>query len=457
MAKTKTKNNSKQKDILRSTSAPLVKSSPKKSQKSIEDLLTEAAELLEQSQPELALPLAEEALQRLEDERRQRDSSQVQDEIDIEELLLLAAQGRPTLPPALVLNAEILVALGDVDPARRNFTLATQIDKDGALISAEPWLWLAQLCEEGGRESIRYFEQACEVLRNEIEVLEDAVNEMTNNPDGEAGTRRVLDEKKSKLADALCAMAEVYMTDLSWETDAEARCETLVTEAVAVCPDDLSAGVLQTLASVRISQERFDEARTALKRSLDIWYKAIPSPEESVANGTSDAEPAPEDDLRKPDFATRVSLTRLLMEVQLEQLALSVLEGLVREDDQSVECWYLGGWCQVLIAQKPDVASETKLKSQRTARTWLENCLRLYRIQDYDDDRLRDHANELVNGLKVELAADGEMDEDGDDGWEDVDEQDDGDDEDEDVDLEIEDDVNGHAASKTSDGDVEMT
>ena len=457
MAKTKTKNNSKQKDILRSTSTPLVKSPPKKSQKSIEDLLTEAAELLEQSQPELALPLAEEALQRLEAERRQEDTSETQDEIDIEKLLSLAAQGSPTLPPALVLNAEILVALGDVEPARRTFIRATQIDKDGALISAEPWLWLAQLCEEGGRESIRYFEQACEVLRNEIEVLEDAINEMTNDPDGEAGTRRVLDEKKSKLADALCAMAEVYMTDLSWEADAEARCETLVTEAVAVCPDDLSAGVLQTLASVRISQERFEEARTALKRSLDIWHQAAPSPEEGIANGTSETEVESEDNLRKPDFATRVSLTRLLMEVQLEHLALPVLNGLVHEDDQSIECWYLGGWCQVLIAQKPDMTSESKLKSQQTARTWLENCLRLYRIQDYDDDRLRDHANELVNGLKTELGADGEMDEDVVDGWEDMDEQDGEENEDDDVDLEIEDDVNGHATAKTSDGDVEMT
>ncbi|KIW67455.1 hypothetical protein PV04_06704 [Phialophora macrospora] len=455
MAKTKTKNpTQQQKDILRSTSAPLVRTPLKKSQKSIEDLLTEAAELLEQAQPELALPLAEEALQRLEADRRRQKPSQNGDEIDIEELLSLAAQGQPTLPTALVLAAEIRVALGDVDPARRNFTRAIHMDKDGALISAEPWLWLAQLCEEGGRESIRYFEQACEVLRNEIDVLEEAVG-----GDDETGPKKVLDEKKAKLADALCAMAEVYMTDLSWEADAEAKCEGLVTEAVAVCPEDKAAGVLQTLASVRISQERFDEARTALKRSLDIWHKEVHSPSSAeMAKDATESDDNSDDDARKPDFATRVSLTRLLMEVQLELLALSVLDGLVREDDQSVECWYLGGWCHVLISQKPEITSEEKVKSQQTARTWLENCLRLYRISSHDDERLRDHALELVDGLKKELGAEGEMDEDDDDAWEDVDGQDGEEDEDSDVELEIEDeDVEGQPPAGTGDGDVEMT
>ncbi|KIW85932.1 hypothetical protein Z517_01325 [Fonsecaea pedrosoi CBS 271.37] len=465
MAKTKTKAGSKQRDILRSTTSPLVKGVPKKSQKSIEDLLTEAAELLEQAQPELALPLAEEALKRLETERQEQHAPK-EDEIEIDDLLSLAAQGIPTLPSVLTLNAEIQVALGDVESARRNFLRATRIDKDGALISAEPWLWLAQLCEEGGAESIRYFEQACEVLRNEIEVLEEAVNEMDTGSDGDAGAKKVLDEKKSKLADALCAMAEVYMTDLSWENDAESRCESLVTEAVAVCPEYLSAGVLQTLASVRISQERIEDARTALKRSLDIWND---TPSASVQDPTKDEEASAGEDGRRPDFATRVSLSRLLMEVQLEPVAMTVLEGLVREDDQSVECWYLGGWCQVLVSQKGDTPSETKAKCLETAKQWLDNCLRLYRVQGYEDERLREHAVELVDGLKKELGLEGEMDEDDGD-WEDVDDQDDEEEAEEDGDLEIEADGDvdaeddaarrhpGASAKATAkDEDIEMT
>lgn len=427
MGKTKTRSPSKQKDILRSTKTPLVKSGAPKTQRSIEDLLTEAAELLEQSQPDLALPLAEEALRRLEAEREAR--AEPDHDKDIENLLLDAAAGKPTLPTALTLEAEIQLALGDVDAARRSFTRTTQLDPDGALVSAEPWLWLAQLSEDGGRESIGHFDKAVEVLRNEIEVLED---------DEEAKrlehTAQILDDKRAKLADALCASAEVYMTDLSWEDDAEQRCESLVTEAVAVCPDRLSAGVLQTLASVRISQTRLDDARQALRRSMEIW-KDIP---------------LDVDDPARPDFATRISLSRLLMEVEAETEAMVVLEGLIREDDQSVESWYLGGWCQVLRSQKTDddntVSSEALTKSQEMAKAWLDNCLRLYRVQDYEDERLRDHARELVQELNQSLGVEDQMDDDDDDAWEDEDEE-------EDADVEVE--VNGHDGP--GDEDVEMS
>ncbi|KAL2416082.1 putative assembly chaperone of rpl4 [Exophiala dermatitidis] len=428
MAKTKTKSPGKQKDILHSTNAPLVKSAPKpSSQRPVEDLLTEAAELLEQAQPERALPLAEEALRRLESERPPQSNGQ---DADIDALLQLAAEGKPTLPAALTLTAEIQLALGDIDAARKSFTRVTQLDPDGALVSAEPWLELAQICEDGGHESIAHFERATEVLRNEIEVLEDDEAKALGQ------TAKVLDEKRAKLANALCAMAEVYMTDLSWEEDAEQRCEAFVTEAVAVCPERLSAGVLQTLASVRISQTRVDDARQALRRSMDIW-KDVPQ--------------EVDDDERRPDFATRVSLSRLLMEVEQEPEAFAVIEGLIRQDDESVECWYLGGWCQVLISQKPETTPEEVAKSQETAKTWLDNCLRLYRKLEYEDERLRDHAVELVQQLNKILGVEDQMDDD--DAWEDEDDQEE--DVDEDFEVEVEVETNGQDAH--GDGDVEMS
>lgn len=426
MAKTKAKShskNGKDKDILRSTTSSVVKS-PKlqKSERPIEDLLTEATSLFEQSQPELALPLAEEALRRLEAERQhqKRQASNTVSEIDT--LLQHAAQGKPTLPAALSLEGEIQMALGQVDSARTSFLRATVIDPDGALISAEPYLWLAQLSEGGGQESISYFTKAIEVLRNEIDVLED----ISDDDD----VAQVLIEKRSKLADALAAMTEVYMTDLSWEPDAEQRCEGYITEAVAICPDSLSAGVLQTLASVRISQERFDDARQALKRSMEIW-KDIPFEVQSEM---------------RPDFATRISLSRLLMEVEAEMEAFEVLQGLIREDDQSVESWYLGGWCQVLTAQKVSGDEAARKKSQEQAKIWLDNCLRLFRVQQYEDDRLRDHALELIQQLNQALGIEDQMDDD-DNAWED---EDDDDESDEDVDLEVE-------ADEHDVKDVEMT
>ncbi|KAJ9658953.1 hypothetical protein H2198_003382 [Neophaeococcomyces mojaviensis] len=417
MAKTKTKSRSNSKDILRSTSTPLVKStvSPSRSQKSTEVLLAEASDLLESSQPELALPLAQEALRRLEADKKDYEN--------VETLLRLAAQEKPTFPTALILGGDICFALGDVDKARAQYELATTIDPDGQLISAEPWLQLAQLCEEGGSKSIEYFDKAIEIMKNEIDVLDDDEAMALEH------TKEIVNTRRQKVAEALCGMAEVYMTDLSWEADAEQQCEQLVTEAIAICPEALSAGVLQTLASIRISQERVEEARKVLAHSLAIWKDV----------------PVDTDDPSRPDFATRVSLVRLLMEVEQEADAMGVLEELVREDDQSVECLYLGGWCHLLLSQKGIAVEDGKPDHAEQARSWLGNCLKLFKTLQYEDEPLRQHAEELVQQLSQSL---------GDDGWEDTDD-DDKDDEEDKGDLEIE--AGNVDHNKDKDKDVEMT
>ena len=106
----------------------------------------------------------------------------------------------------------------------------------------------------------------------------------------------------------------------------------------------------------------------------------------------------------------------------MEEDALEVLERLVGEDDSSVEAWYLGGWCLFLMSQKRerDGSSEARTGEDKnddrralqvSSREWLQNGLKLYEMLDYEDDRLRDHALELVNGLDADLGtvAEGEV------------------------------------------------
>ncbi|KAL8864012.1 MAG: hypothetical protein Q9198_010157, partial [Flavoplaca austrocitrina] len=259
------------------------KTTPKES---VEQLVAKATALLQTSQPDEALPVALKALKRLE---KQDD-----------------ALGLNALP-VLNLSAEINLELGDADEARNYFSQASRLDPDGSIPESlgggvEKFLWLAQLSDEGGMDSVAWFEKAITILRNDItSTFESALKA----------------QKSKKLAAALCSVIEIYMTDLSWEQDAESRCESLITEAILIAPE--SAETLQTLANVRISQERIDEARKALTDSLALW-KDLPSGTENV-----------------PDFPTRISLARLLMEVGMENDAMEVLERLIEEDDSSVE------------------------------------------------------------------------------------------------------------------------
>lgn len=363
-------------------------------QSSPSELLSQAILHLHQSDIDEALSLATQALKILKDAIKEDD--------DVINCL-----------PALNLLGEIYVELGEIDTARGYFNQAASIDEDGDIDEKkgggpDKFLWLAQLSEEGGRDSVRWYTKAVDALRRQVDGLIDDVSGKNHEDD--------IEEAKGKLANALCAVAEVYMTDLSWEEDAEDRCEDATREALEYQPR--SVETLQTVASVRISQGKKDEARTFLERSLGLWQ----------------AEPV--DSLKIPEFAVRISLVRLLLEAGMLDEALIVLERLVAEDDQSVETWYLGGWCLHLLAEKQEEADQ--IDTYKRSRRWLLQCLKLYDLYEYEDERLQEHAKELVLELNKALVDEAEEDaEAGAEDWESVaEEEEEDEDEDEDDDEE---------------------
>ncbi|TFB04141.1 putative assembly chaperone of rpl4 [Trichoderma ghanense] len=331
--------------------------------------------------------------------------------------LELTGEGGDFELKALNLLGVLSVEDGEVEDARDYFLRAVKLDEEGTLDEKigggpEKFLFLAQLSEEGGQDSVQWFERGAAALRKQIQKL----NEVASRT---AEQQSALDELQSKLGGVLCAVAEVYMTDLSWEADAEQRCEALVTEAMLIAPN--FAETWQTVANVRISQQRLDEARAALKRSLELWQD-LPPEHPSV-----------------PEFPTRVSLARLLMETEMEEQALGVLERLVTDDDSSVEVWYLGGWCLYVAGEKlreakpqqqngEGEAAEKEWKATwGYARKWLSQSLKLYEQQEYEDERLGEHARELLESINKELGEPPEGEDD--DEWSGISDDEDEDDE----------------------------
>ncbi|KAJ5905506.1 assembly chaperone of rpl4 [Penicillium subrubescens] len=324
-------------------------------------LLDQATILLQTGRTDEALPTAQQALD-------------------------LATNNASVQLQAVNLLGEINVELGEIETAREYFLRAVEQDPNGSIPEsegggAEKFMWLAQLSEQG-------VDGQCPVVRE---------GQTLQSLQGKTGAEEVTlaEEKKVKLSNALCAVAEIYMTDLSWEEDAEARCEALITEALTFTPD--APEVLQTFASIRISQLKTEEAQEALKRSISLWKDLAP------------------EDPKVPDFAVRISLARLLMEVTLEFDALEVLERLILEDDQSVEAWYLGGWCLYLLAEKQqapkDLTEDEAAESPRHAsliasREWLKQSLKLYDLLEYEDEPLQAHALELIQGMVAEIGED---------------------------------------------------
>lgn len=415
---------------------------PSSSLSSSTSMLAEAETLLREGRAEDALPIALRALEiaQRQEEAAGHDSSSTM-----------------TALPILNTIAETYLSLGDVPSARAHFQRAVSLDPLGLIPStrgggASKFLQLAQLSEVGGKDSIDWYERGVAVLRREIGSLEGGGSagveeaesesekaeskEEENEEGGEEeeeegeegeGGEDIPSTKRTQLASALCGMIEVYMTDLSWDPNAETQCETLISEALLVAPS--SPEVLQTLASIRISQLRVQEAREALRGSMAVWGGlGLAGEEGEDEDGDGDGA--------VPEFATRVSLARLLMEVGMEEEAVGVVERLVREDDGSVEAWYLGGWGLFLLGGKKrggggddndapmgDVNGFTEeedlyKESMLSSREWLRQSLKLYELLDYEDERLRDHARELVGEIEAVVGERGVGEGEGDGGGE---------------------------------------
>jgi Tetratricopeptide repeat len=136
----------------------------------------------------------------------------------------------------------------------------------------------------------------------------------------------------------------------SFDPAAESTCENLLKTALQVDPENTEA--LQMLASVRMSQQRPDEAKDILEKAWSSWKDLeagglyVP-----LLAGVS-LDYASVDDSRLPPIASRLNLTKLFIELSLFTSALVVLQGIMATDDEEVEAWYLEGWCFFLMAEQ---------------------------------------------------------------------------------------------------------
>jgi len=119
---------------------------------------------------------------------------------------------------------------------------------------------------------------------------------------------------------------------ISFESEAEKTCEDLLDLALRTDPDNSEA--LQSLASVRMSQQRPDEAKQILEQAWTKWKDLHL------------------DNPALPPISNRLTFVRLFLELELYTPALLVLQGIMATDDQEVEAWYLEGWCLFLMSER---------------------------------------------------------------------------------------------------------
>ncbi|KAK3515634.1 hypothetical protein QTP70_025334 [Hemibagrus guttatus] len=93
-----------------------------------------------------------------------------------------------------------------------------------------------------------------------------------------------------------------------------------------------------------------------------------------------------------------------------KKVATDVLEGLLEEDDEVVQVWYLLGWLYYLQADKPSAAEDSE-SLKKSARIYLTKAKKLYIKLQCDDAPMLEHTEQLLGELGGELVADDDADE----------------------------------------------
>ncbi|CAK9779955.1 hypothetical protein CC85DRAFT_287636 [Cutaneotrichosporon oleaginosum] len=290
-----------------------------------------------------------------------------------------ALELEPANPEARELAGVAELEGGDVDRGREHLLRLFPPHAPANPDTPSPYLYLAQTAE-GPEEALGYYSTATAMIENLLKGK------------GRAGEIDETELRKMAIT-AIVAMIEIWMSDLCFEDAASSNCDGLIARALSISPNDPEA--LMTLASIRMSQSKFVEAKEVVLR----LYR--------------DMEGRDPFDPMLPPLPVRLQFTRLLLEHGLHMEALDVITTGREEDSLEVESAYLEGWTWHLRAdaleeappqnwadmdddEEPMNADECYAESLRA----LLEAAKLFTEQEYPDEGIGSHLQELIQGLQ---------------------------------------------------------
>ncbi|KAL3795256.1 hypothetical protein HJC23_008341 [Cyclotella cryptica] len=426
---------------------------------SLDDVLSQAESALEMANVEVALQLFEYAASVLRDRVHGDDATSSED---------IAARNveedKKTLASALGKMGELKASMGNVDGARVDFLDAIELmghslavaafkaSEDGTadnrmqndesmhlLQNVDISLANAQHCEHvaglylylgqlsSGCEALTSFQTGKQELQKAVSILERLSNTAASIK-GDGNTRnggekmevdgtvemtsgeliRYLEETRRQLCSAHCSIAELYLTDLCDEPDAEIACEKELQSAMrldqksyelySAAPksnlddsnnklDPPPPDALQTMANLRMSQSRPHDAYECILKAYERMKVGCEAMSALVGLGKDGDEVEMQHSAQElvevdaasslPSYEFRCQSAKLFLECgsamncndksetscdditatkKCAETAIQILGSLMAENDEVVEVWYLLG-CAFMALSPPNIDS----------------------------------------------------------------------------------------------------
>ncbi|RLV92998.1 Assembly chaperone of RPL4 [Spathaspora sp. JA1] len=281
------------------------------------EIISQARALLETSQPEQALTLLTQHLQ-----------------ANVESIEFLSVYG------------ETLLETNQLEQAYQVLSKACEMDPD-ANQGVEKFLYLGQII--GGSDGLDYINIALNKLSTYLQDLQSGKKtpEELKQYGNEDKLRLWLIEK---LNSGIFSEIEVWMTDLCMEPEAESKCQELIDYSLSL--DDTNPEAYSLLASIRISQQRNEEAVVALEKSWEL-FQIKKTNLEQAANATTEDVNAFEIGMEYVELIQPLlTLSRFAMELELYDSAILIASNVQDINDSILDSYYIEALANLFKAKR---------------------------------------------------------------------------------------------------------
>lgn len=243
----------------------------------------------------------------------------------------------------------------DVESAYGVLSKACELDPV-AQEGIEKFFHLGQII--GGENGVQLLEVGIAKLINQAQILQLlSQGELQNDENLDTSVKILLQaygtEEKigeyiiSKLTQGIAAIVEIWMTDLCMLPQAESECEKWTSTLSDMCYENPETHSI--IASVRISQERTDEAIKEIQISWDLFQKKKQALED-IANTTENIDPDEIEMLYIELYQPLVTLAKYAVECGLFETASEIASSARDINEDGVEALYVEGFSNYLEA-----------------------------------------------------------------------------------------------------------
>lgn len=298
-----------------------------------------------------------------------------------------------TLGEAYLENSDVETAFGVLSQACELDPVA----QDGI----EKFFHLGQII--GGESGVQLLEVGIARLINQAQILQSlSTGEIANDENLDKSVKILLQaydsEEKiseyiiSKLTQGIAAIVEIWMTDLCMLPQAEEECEKWTKTLADMCSQNPETHSI--IASVRISQQRFQDAITEIETSWDLFQKKKQALED-IANTDENIDPDEIEMMYIEMYQPLVTLSKYAIECGMFELASEISSSARDINEDGIEALYIEGFSNYLEA----------LRIQNNVST--EKAIDLGReFENYSLNKdINDSSFEFVNNSRLALSS----------------------------------------------------